>query len=202
MKLQASRSKRRDGAPIRAHVTARIVPAGASPHDREIAMSDDRSLRDRRGRFAPERQRRFDRAFGEIERLCRGRFRRRSDWLDAPFAEPSPNEAERIRWLLVAMARARGTAGGEVIARLALRGYPTFSFRPAAAGQIHAQLGRAWTGTETVRRLGICAEGPERQLPTSGTSVRPSRRQWGQWPPYRVRTASAAFCAGRWRRTS
>ena len=123
MKLQASRSKRRDGAPIRAHVTARIVPAGASPHDREIDMSDDRSPRDRRGRFAPERQRRFDRAFGEIERLCRGRFRRRSDWLDAPFAEPSPDEAERIRWLLVAMARARGTAGGEVIARLALRGY-------------------------------------------------------------------------------
>jgi hypothetical protein len=40
-----------------------------------------------------------------------------------PFVAPGPEEAERIRWLLVAMARARATPGGEVIARLALRGY-------------------------------------------------------------------------------
>jgi hypothetical protein len=120
MKLRASRSKRRNGAPIRAHV-ARIVPDGASPSEKETAMSDDRPIRDHD--FPPDRQRRFDHALREIERLCRGRERRRSDWLDAPFVVPTPEVAERIRWLLVAMARARVTQGGEVVARLALRGY-------------------------------------------------------------------------------
>jgi hypothetical protein len=95
----------------------------AASYDKETTVSDDRTTRDRRGRFLPERQRHFDHALREIECLCRGRERRRSDWVDAPFAAPGPEEAERIRWLLVAMARARATPGGEVLARLALRGY-------------------------------------------------------------------------------
>lgn len=80
-------------------------------------------MRDSRGRFPPERQRRFDRAFTEIERLCRGRARRVSDWRVAHRVEVDPAEIERVRWLLIAMARARATPGSAAIARVAHRVY-------------------------------------------------------------------------------
>jgi hypothetical protein len=54
------------------------------------------------------------------------RCRRRSNWFDAPFAKPTLEEAE-FRWLLLAKARARAMAGGEVIAQFALRGYPRYA---------------------------------------------------------------------------
>jgi hypothetical protein len=85
--------------------------------DREIV------IRDSKGRFPPDRQRRFDRAFAEIARLARGRACRLSDWFAAPSVDFDPVEVERVRWLMVAMSRARGTPGSAAIARLAGRGY-------------------------------------------------------------------------------
>jgi hypothetical protein len=80
-------------------------------------------MRDSRGRFPPDRQRRFDRAFHAIELLCPGRAGRCSDWRDAKSVEVDPTRIERVRWLLIAMARARATPGSAAIARLAQRGY-------------------------------------------------------------------------------
>jgi hypothetical protein len=80
-------------------------------------------MRDSKGRFPPERQRRFDRAFTEIERLCRGRGRRISQWPVATAAEVDPAEIERIRWLMIVMSQARATPGSLAIAAIAYRGY-------------------------------------------------------------------------------
>jgi hypothetical protein len=82
-------------------------------------------MRDSKGRFPPERQRCFDRAFHEIERLCRGRGGRVSDWCDALLVEVDPAEIERVRWLLIFMSHARATPGSLAIAALAHRGYPS-----------------------------------------------------------------------------
>jgi hypothetical protein len=71
----------------------------------------------------PDRQRRFDRAFAEIARLCRGDARRISDWPIAHRVELGSAEIERVRLLLIAMSRARGTPGSAAIERLAQRGY-------------------------------------------------------------------------------
>jgi len=76
-------------------------------------------MRDGEGRFPPEHHRRFDRAFHEIARLCRGRAGRVSDWRVAHPAEVDPAELERIRWLMIAMAEARGIPGSLAIAALA-----------------------------------------------------------------------------------
>jgi hypothetical protein len=80
-------------------------------------------MRDSKGRFPPERQRRFDRAFHAIARLCRGRAGRVSDWRVAHLVAVDPAEIERIRWLMIVMAQARATPGSLAIAALALRGY-------------------------------------------------------------------------------
>jgi hypothetical protein len=76
-----------------------------------------------RGRFPPDRQRRFDRAFTEIERLCQGGARHNSDWPISYRVELGPADIERVRWFIVAMARARATPGSAAIERLAQRGY-------------------------------------------------------------------------------
>jgi hypothetical protein len=80
-------------------------------------------MQENSGRIPPARQRRFDRAFLEIERLCPGWTGRRSDWRVAHALDVNPSVIERVRWLLVALARSRATPGAEVIARLAERGY-------------------------------------------------------------------------------
>lgn len=75
------------------------------------------------GPITPDQQRRFEAARRALEQMCPGRQRRRSDWLNANWYQASPRELERVRWLLVALGRARGTEGGEAVARLAERGY-------------------------------------------------------------------------------
>jgi len=80
-------------------------------------------MRDSKGRFPPERQRRFDRAFREIERIGRGRAGSVHEIGDVHRGAVEPAEVERVRWLLVAMAHARGTPGSLAIAALARRGY-------------------------------------------------------------------------------
>jgi hypothetical protein len=72
--------------------------------------------------IAPERQRRFDRALHALAVLCPGRERRVSDFKSVPLS-PDPLEIERARWLLVAMAISRGTAGGAAMAAILRRGY-------------------------------------------------------------------------------
>jgi hypothetical protein len=80
-------------------------------------------MRDGKGGFPPDRQRRFDRAFRAIERHGRGWAGTVSEpWGPHPFV-PEPAEVERVRWLVVAMAHARGTPGSRAIAALARRGY-------------------------------------------------------------------------------
>src|SRR5690606_16374967 len=81
------------------------------------------AMRDSKGRFPPERQRRFDRAFREIERIGRGRAGSVHEIGDVHRGAVEPAEVERVRWLLVAMAHARGTPGSLAIAALARRGY-------------------------------------------------------------------------------
>ncbi len=80
-------------------------------------------MRESNDRFPPERQRRFERAFREIERHCEGRAARRSTWRSPYWVDIDPIGIERVRWLLVAMALARATPGSDAIARLARRGY-------------------------------------------------------------------------------
>jgi hypothetical protein len=75
------------------------------------------------GPITRERQRRFEAARRALEQMCPGRERRRGDWINAGWYQPAPSDLERIRWLLVVMGRARGTEGGEAVARLAERGY-------------------------------------------------------------------------------
>jgi hypothetical protein len=96
-------------------------------------MNREILVRDSKGRFPADRQRRFDRAFTAIARLARGRDCRLSDWFDAPYVELDPAEVETVRWLLVAMSRARATPGSAAIARLARRGY-AISTMPGAMG--------------------------------------------------------------------
>ncbi len=119
------------------------------------------------GPITPERQRRFEAARHALAQMCPGRDRRRSDWINAEWAEITPRELERVRWLLVAMGRARGTAGGEAVARLAERGYAVTSglravFQPSeeivpldAPGVVHMGLmlpgwGRSWKSIEAI----------------------------------------------------
>jgi hypothetical protein len=80
-------------------------------------------MRDSKGRFLPERQRRFDRALREIERHCSGPVGRLHGVGEAPRIEIEPGEVERVRWLVIAMSVARGTPGSLVIGALARRGY-------------------------------------------------------------------------------
>jgi hypothetical protein len=119
------------------------------------------------GPITPARQRRFEAARRALEKMCPGRLRRRSDWFDADWAEAASSDLERVRWLLVAMGRARGTEGGEAIARLAERGYAVTSGRRAtlqpsdqvvpldAPGVVHLGLmlpgwGRSWKSMEKI----------------------------------------------------
>jgi hypothetical protein len=76
---------------------------------------------DSKGRFPPERQRRLDQAFHEIERLCRGRAGRVSDWCDALLVEVDPAEIERVRWPLIFMSQARATPGSLLSQRSPIR---------------------------------------------------------------------------------
>jgi hypothetical protein len=73
--------------------------------------------------IAPDRQRRFDRAFQALAALCPGRERRLSDLKVAYVARIDQLAMERARWLIVAMSLARRTEGGRAIAVLARRGY-------------------------------------------------------------------------------
>jgi hypothetical protein len=73
--------------------------------------------------IAPDRQRRFDRAFQALAALCPGRERRLSHYKVAPRTIIEPLVVERARWLIVAMSLARGTEGSRTIAVLARRGY-------------------------------------------------------------------------------
>jgi hypothetical protein len=77
--------------------------------------------------IAPERQRRFDRAFLALAALCPGRERRVSDFKIAHLARIEPPQIERARWLLVAMALSRGTAGGAAMTAILRRGYAVTS---------------------------------------------------------------------------
>jgi hypothetical protein len=90
------------------------------------------------GPITPEQQRRFEAARRSLEQMCPGRERRRGDWMNAGWYQVAPCDLERARWLLVAMGRARGTEGGEAVARLAERGYvvtpgPGAVFQPSEA---------------------------------------------------------------------
>jgi hypothetical protein len=119
------------------------------------------------GPITPEGQRRFEAARCALEQMCPGRERRRSDWMNAEWAEVAPRDLERVRWLLVAMGRARGTEGGEAIARLAERGYVVTPgtravFQPSeevvpldAPGVVHLGLmlpgwGQTWKSMEAI----------------------------------------------------
>lgn len=73
--------------------------------------------------IAPNRQRRFDRAFQALAALCPGRERRLSDFKVAHVARIDPLAMERARWLIVAMTLVRGTEGGRALVVLARRGY-------------------------------------------------------------------------------
>lgn len=75
----------------------------------------------------PERQRRFDRAFLALAALCPGRERRVSHFKSAHLVRIDPLDIERARWLLVAMALSRGTAGGAAMAAILRRGYTVTS---------------------------------------------------------------------------
>jgi hypothetical protein len=75
------------------------------------------------GAIAPDRQRRFDRAFQALAELCPGRERRLSDYKVAPYVAIDPLTVETARSLLHAMALSRDTAGGRAISLLARRGY-------------------------------------------------------------------------------
>jgi hypothetical protein len=96
-------------------------------------MNREMLVRDSKGRFPADRQRRFDRAFHGIAGLARGRYCRHSDWFAAPSVKVDPTEVETVRWLLVAMSRARATPGSAAIACLARRGY-AISTVPGAIG--------------------------------------------------------------------
>lgn len=119
------------------------------------------------GPITPERQRRFEAARRALEQMCPGRDRRFGDWIDAERGEPAPADLERVRWLLVAMGRARGTEGGAAVARLAERGYavtsgPLALVQPSAPivpldapGVLHLGLvlpgwGRRWRSIEAI----------------------------------------------------
>jgi hypothetical protein len=77
--------------------------------------------------IAPDRQRRFDRAFQALAMLCLGQERRLSDYKSAYAMRIDPLALERARWLLLIMGLARGTEGGRAIAVLARRGYAVSS---------------------------------------------------------------------------
>jgi hypothetical protein len=121
------------------------------------------------GPITPEGQRRFEAARRALAQMCPGRERRRSDWINAEWAEVAPRDLERVRWLLVAMGRARGTKGGDAVARLAERGYAVASgslpvYKPSwpvvpldAPGVVHLGLmlpgwGRTWKSMEAIAR--------------------------------------------------
>ena len=121
------------------------------------------------GPITPERQRHFEAARSALEQMCPGRERRRSDWNNAEWVEAAPHEIERVRWLLVAMGRARGTEGGAAVARLAERGHavasqPRLGLHPSdpvvpldGRGVIHLGLmlpdrHRSWKSTEKIAR--------------------------------------------------
>jgi hypothetical protein len=90
--------------------------------------------------MTPERQRRFEAARRALEQMCRLYPPRRSDLLDAWWADVAPEEIERVRWLIAAMELARGTRGGAAIAALAERGYAVTAVRSPLprAGEIVA----------------------------------------------------------------
>jgi hypothetical protein len=81
------------------------------------------------GPITPERQRRFEAACRALEQMCPLYPPRRSDLLDGWWPEVAPEETERVRWLIAAMGRARGTPGGAAIATLAERGYGVTAVR-------------------------------------------------------------------------
>jgi hypothetical protein len=145
-------------------------------------------MRDSKGRFPPDRHRRFDRAFNEIARLCRGRAGRVSDWRVAHLVAIDPAELERIRWLMIAMAQARGTPGSRAIAALAHRGYAIdtgvrlFRTTPAVValdtpGFVHLGLllpssRRPWKETERLALAVDPAAWPERRWCSAHETLR------------------------------
>jgi hypothetical protein len=78
---------------------------------------------DSHGPIAPDQQRRFERARSALEAMCPGWDRQHRVRKTARLFEPDPADLERVRWLLIAMGRARGAEGGRAIERLAKQGY-------------------------------------------------------------------------------
>lgn len=62
---------------------------------------------DNHGPISPDQQRRFERARSALEAMCPGRDRQLWVRKTARLFEPDPTDLERVRWLLIAMGRAR-----------------------------------------------------------------------------------------------
>jgi hypothetical protein len=77
--------------------------------------------------ITPDQQREFEAARRALEALC---HLRRDPWHYYPSELADPELAERVRWLLIRMGLARGTPGGEAVARLARHGYAICSRIP------------------------------------------------------------------------